>query len=1012
MWWRKGKGDGGDSDPALGEPSPTTDARETVDVGEPVRRVASGGIGDVPLAFAGRVYYVTDGTTGDAIAGWPPKLAGRGFRKPASSSRLRTRANEAGVAEEPDAKEAADATVRRFPPTLSRADTPASTPAASTPRPAEPDDDDGEGDFVFPRSHRRRDLGSSAYFLTEDLAWRWRDAVRRPLGLWRFPRRRLFRPSDVPLGPCGVASMPMGDAYRRLCAGWGNPVLAAQAGVACEESQKTLAAELVGLAMREAGDRTDPLEVKGRNGRIVGEGIARNMVGLLTGYLAEGDEKFVGADSSSASASKSEDRPMRSGTWAADAIASFVADLRRLADKESEESRGGDGDGTARVSLNVTVPGGAGPDGSIATWRRVASQLAASTRGRVSSGDVSGTRRSAEDVDGGDDSDRGGHDGGTEREGAESGGVNLKTPGGFAEEPRIEDATAAEYDLLLTAYAQREDLGGWVADDSYPVDKPVFSSPHVHVRVNREAAGGEDGAEVDGKPRADTYRPWFFDMEDLNRILRRAVAIEARKAAEANAARRATLRRLMALTVTALSNTKSNQKLGAFAIPGLSGKGGGKQGGVGGGGGGGGLIGDAKDDLGDVPADEDDEEEDMMEGLDDDEDESLNDDELMREYMREMVKDGTAEEVLGAWAQSVSQQQANGAGGKRGKSGSNDEKQEVNVGPVAHFAMVHGFTLYFGLSCAWWNFANAMDNFLCDKGGWVGHFLVVQNTPFADMMQSVEVGTFEGICAASLAASAARDVGQRIVAGSRARERRLGAHADGLKATDARLARASEALEAHEALAVRTRAYLNEMHARNAQAAREAAEDAAGRRPRGRFGRKTNRRGGGSRTGADPIDGFAPDMLPPPNLRTEADFARLEQELTAMREELAALTKDRDERRARLLRAVQEDIESTVADTFESARFAEGLRAAAGRVTGGAPVRVETSVERDGSMANGASHALVLTGGPARAAAVLDTPPLFVASLGDDARGMLGTTFGGPAGWLKDAESSSYVIKA
>ena len=48
----------------------------------------------------------------------------------------------------------------------------------------------------------------------------------------------------------------------------------------------------------------------------------------------------------------------------------------------------------------------------------------------------------------------------------------------------------------------------------------------------------------------------------------------------------------------------------------------------------------------------------------------------------------------------------------------------------------------------------------------------------------------------------------------------------------------------------------------------------------------------------------------------------------------------------------------------------------------------------------------------ARAAAVLETPPLFVASLGDDAREMLGTTFGGPAGWLKDAESSSYVIKA
>ena len=102
MWWRKGKGDGGDADPALGEPSPTTDARETVDVGEPVRRVASGGIGDVPLAFAGRVYYVTDGTTGDAIAGWPPKLAGRGFRKPASSSQVQEEEETRGWEIDPD----------------------------------------------------------------------------------------------------------------------------------------------------------------------------------------------------------------------------------------------------------------------------------------------------------------------------------------------------------------------------------------------------------------------------------------------------------------------------------------------------------------------------------------------------------------------------------------------------------------------------------------------------------------------------------------------------------------------------------------------------------------------------------------------------------------------------------------------------------------------------------------------------------------------------------------------
>ena len=92
--------------------------------------------------------------------------------------------------------------------------------------------------------------------------------------------------------------------------------------------------------------------------------------------------------------------------------------------------------------------------------------------------------------------------------------------------------------------------------------------------------------------------------------------------------------------------------------------------------------------------------------------------------------------------------------------------------------------------------------------------------------------------------------------------------------------------------------------------------------------------------GNGPEDGIAPEMLPPANLRTEADFARLEQELVVMREELVALTRDRDERRARLLRAVQEDIESTVSDTFESARFAEGLRAASGQFNGAKAVQL------------------------------------------------------------------------
>ena len=43
---------------------------------------------------------------------------------------------------------------------------------------------------------------------------------------------------------------------------------------------------------------------------------------------------------------------------------------------------------------------------------------------------------------------------------------------------------------------------------------------------------------------------------------------------------------------------------------------------------------------------EDDDDDPRNEGLEDDDDGSLNDDELMKEYMREMVKDGTAEDAL------------------------------------------------------------------------------------------------------------------------------------------------------------------------------------------------------------------------------------------------------------------------------------------------------------------------------------------------------------------------------
>ena len=214
-------------------------------------------------AFVGEVFYVTDARTGAALTGWPPAPPPRGFR---SAERA------------PDL----DGVVR------SRDDDDVRAVVAL----GETRDDDA--DPLDPnalarsatRAHARRELGASAYFASRELAERWADCVRRPRGLRPdlFLRRRLARPSDVPVTPVGVASRPFGDAYANLCVGWGNPVVAARRGVATDDDQKEAASILLGAAH---GDGERERAEKGADPDVAGDGHAARLGGLLTGYVGD-----------------------------------------------------------------------------------------------------------------------------------------------------------------------------------------------------------------------------------------------------------------------------------------------------------------------------------------------------------------------------------------------------------------------------------------------------------------------------------------------------------------------------------------------------------------------------------------------------------------------------------------------------------------------------------------------------------------------------------------------------
>ena len=618
-------------------------------------------------AFVGEVFYVTDARTGAALTGWPPAPPPRGFR---SAERA------------PDL----DGVVR------SRDDDDVRAVVAL----GETRDDDA--DPLDPnalarsatRAHARRELGASAYFASRELAERWADCVRRPRGLRPdlFLRRRLARPSDVPVTPVGVASRPFGDAYANLCVGWGNPVVAARRGVATDDDQKEAASILLGAAH---GDGERERAEKGADPDVAGDGHAARLGGLLTGYVG---------DAAACDASLRVVDPENLATWLA---------------PEWERARREDSDANAAGSDLTRAP---------PSWRTVARRLAR----RVSD---------------------------------------------------TEEASDAAYDAFAASRARDVAAGALFENREHRVDTPVFSSPYVHVVMPADATASFAGKDALGMKlaRADAngtltvtsaraYKPWFFRLEDLAEMIRAAMRVEAANAAARNARRREQAKRTLAALTVAVTNTRPNPKLTGWQIPGLRKRGPGSGAGSGGargeslfGGGDGDGDGDDDDDHG--------EDDDTPEGIEDES--SPADDELMQEYMREMLSDGTAEDALRSWARAASAR----ASGKSDGGGDGDAHQ-LNVSPAAHAALVSLVTVCYGWSCVSAAIGNAWDRALCATE--IGRWALTMDTPLSDAMDVTDVGSFEGLVATSAARGATGNLARRSIAATRARAERFEAY--------------------------------------------------------------------------------------------------------------------------------------------------------------------------------------------------------------------------------------------
>ena len=770
-------------------------------------------------AFVGDVYYLADGRTGDPILGWPPRPPNVGFSRgdardwddgPDAFGMSKARREGERVLLATNAADA-DRALRRF--------RDACFPSSDADREKTPasDEKDAVASLASAAAFNRR-LGPSAYFPDPAFAARWGEVVNRPCGLsYRAcARRRLRRPSDKPLLPHGVVvrAAPFARAYANLTVGWNNAALAAKRGVAVGASARRAAADVFFLR-----SDIDAGAVMGANPEIAGDGAAEALAPLLTGYEGflpfapfEGSARTHASASSGARADGGASRARRGDERRGPRLSAWLVDELSMCFMRIEESN---------KPSSASLPKYPAVFESCESWRAAAARAeGADAAGTDSNPDVRARQRKRKDDT-----------------------ANLPELfrrlryRGF--DDRLTDSMHELFDRLIAARAaDRESVSVGEcprpstrrprASERPPADAPVFSSPVVHVvaPADESAFVAELSsprkpfvASTDDDPTLDAastyplgvklavsdeatgrvavtgshvYRPWFFELEDLRKMVRAAIKAEAEARVARNRARREKTNRALAALLTAVCHTKPNPRLSGFRIPGLDGANRGA-----GGKGSGGVPGGVSLGGGDDDDDEDDDDDDPRnEGLEDDDDGSLNDDDLMKEYMREMVKDGTAEDALGAWARDAARaaKEARESAAKglvckraddaddtdsafrkrrwmpgflRKRSDERDTYQQLDVSPAAHFGLVLAVTAYYA-----WNASRAFCGDALDRAFLktnLGRWTLVIDTPLADAMEHVEVGSFEGVCASAVAEAAGHDVSRRYDARVRAR---------------------------------------------------------------------------------------------------------------------------------------------------------------------------------------------------------------------------------------------------
>ena len=96
-----------------------------------------------------------------------------------------------------------------------------------------------------------------------------------------------------------------------------------------------------------------------------------------------------------------------------------------------------------------------------------------------------------------------------------------------------------------------------------------------------------------------------------------------------------------------------------------------------------------------------------------------------------------------------------------------DTYQQLDISPAAHAGLVFAATFYYAWNVSRSFCGDALDRAFLKTN--FGRWSLVIDTPLADAMEHVEIGSFEGVCCAAVAQAAASDVSRRYDAMAKAR---------------------------------------------------------------------------------------------------------------------------------------------------------------------------------------------------------------------------------------------------